>query len=707
MKIPARLKPFLIVLAVLAVLALAGWLRWRAVLQLPPDYDEDDYLRAAQEYASLVRSGDWNGFTGYNYRTEHPPLAKIVLGFSILAAPEYPLIPDRPTTAGPDQSLPKDLLRSGRTAGAILGTLSAGLLAIANPLAGVLLAIHTYNIKYTSQVMLEALPALTSLALVLCYLRFKRTRKDRRINAWLVASAFFLGLTAASKYIYCAAGIAVLVDWFITAPREGSRHFLRNALIWGGLSILVFFAADPYLWPDPLNRLKESVFYHVAYSSGAAEVESANFPIWQPFIWLAQSIPWHPGVFVFMLDALISLLAIFGFKRLWQKERVYGLWLIVGLGFLLVWPTKWPQYILILLAPLSLAAAEGTAASALSTFNFVRGLAKRRRLPATHAEKLETRKAVPWLLPGMIALIFLAVFPLIYQLAMSLTDLNLFSLKDAFEGGVWRAAWQGLTGQVKPVVFNPFDFYRAGGKDVQYAGFRMLLTVLEQGSSLIFFDIGWTVVSVALQAALGVGVALMLFRRGVGLPRLWQTIFILPWAIPEFIGALVWLRVFEPAVGWYSMIAPADARVNITFNNPNYAMLALLVAATWYGFPFLMLAASASLKMVPREVYDAAAIDGAGSLATLRHITVPLLLPLLIPAVIIRGIFAFNQFYLFFVMNTRFPMSTIATISYGIFFYGNQYAVSAALNIIALVMLVAFLLLFNRWSKASGGVTYA
>ncbi|MEW5942007.1 MAG: ABC transporter permease subunit, partial [Chloroflexota bacterium] len=164
-------------------------------------------------------------------------------------------------------------------------------------------------------------------------------------------------------------------------------------------------------------------------------------------------------------------------------------------------------------------------------------------------------------------------------------------------------------------------------------------------------------------------------------------------------------RSFEPKVGWVTMAVPEGARFPETLSNNGFGLMVLLVAATWYGFPFVMLAASASLKLVPREVYDAAAMDGAGGWTLFREVTWPLLLPLVAPALILRAIYSFNQFYLFYVMRTEFPMTTLSNISY-YFMYGNQYAVSAAINVISILTLIVFLLWFNRWSKASSGVTY-
>ena len=81
--------------------------------------------------------------------------------------------------------------------------------------------------------------------------------------------------------------------------------------------------------------------------------------MWQPLFWLFFSpTVWHKNVFPFPFDPFITILALFGLKRLWTKERLYVLWLGIAMAFLLIWPTKWPQYIIILTAPLSIAAAE-------------------------------------------------------------------------------------------------------------------------------------------------------------------------------------------------------------------------------------------------------------------------------------------------------------------------------------------------------------
>jgi len=135
-------------------------------------------------------------------------------------------------------------------------------------------------------------------------------------------------------------------------------------------------------------------------------------------------------------------------------------------------------------------------------------------------------------------------------------------------------------------------------------------------------------------------------------------------------------------------------------------LLLMSVAATWYGFPIMMLAATAGLKMIPASVYDAAAMDGASGWSLFRQVVWPLILPLLAPAIIIRAVFAFNQFYLFYVIEPRDNMQTLSYISYGLVSRGG-YSVSAAVNMFIVAVVLVLIWAFNRWSKASEGVTYA
>jgi ABC-type sugar transport system permease subunit len=721
-----------------AVLAVALTLRLRAVERLPVDYDEDNYLAAAQAMTAAIRDGDWFALTGINPTPEHPQFAKLAYAVAIARLPATdPIVVDPPGST--PRSLPQPHLRVARQTAALFGALTALALALLDPLAGLFLALHTFTIKYTSQVMLEALPVLTGLLSVMAYTVAARRRAlGQRAAFWLALSAVLLGLTAAAKYMYAVAGVAIVIDWLLSSrpPSAWSRGFSRSVgdqgypmdrpkpppqpvrvAAWLLLAAATFLLAYPYLWPDPINRLWASVAFHGGYATGE-HVRQAGLPIWQPLSWLFQSVPWHfeQRVFVIYLDLGIALLAIGGLKRLWQRQRVFALWLIAGLAFLFLWPTKWPQYILMVTAPVSLAAAHGFRAHiAEPAVAWARGL----RLPRPSAaapEPDELRQAWPWLLPGAAVLALIAVYPMIYQAAVALTDLSVISLRDGINGGVWREVARGLTGQVQPLAAG-LEAFGGRSREVHYAGpLPFLQTLAFGGGDILVFNVLWTVLSVGCQAALGLAVALLLARPGVRFANAWRALFIVPWAIPEFVGALVWLRFFQPETGWLSLAAAHLPPGAVTFpntwqNDPNLAFIALLIAATWAGFPFMMLAAGAGLKLIPPDAHEAAALDGASGWETFRSVTWPLLLPLFIPAIIVRAIFAFNQFYLFLVMRPPYPLSTLAVASYDIFSPnapgGGRFALSAVVNLITVLILALLLAWFNRRSRAVEGVTYA
>lgn len=707
----------------LLVVALALYTRMRAVSLLPIDFDEDDYLSASQYYAEAFRQGDWQAVIDYRFNYEHPPLSKLAYGLVLLRLPEVARIVE-PTDPNipPAATLPQPHLRQTRSLSALFGVLETLAVAVLNPVAGFFLAFNTWHIKYTSQVMLEPLPALTSALAVIFYTFASRRRLDWR-NPWLIGSAVMLGLTAASKYMYCVVGIAILVDWWwIERAEKGKvdgaawRRLVLPVLVWGVLAVLVFFAADPYLWHDPISRLKESVLYHGGYAM-SEHVAQAGYVPWQPLVWLIMPVPWHPGVFVLPMDMFVFFLALFGLKRLWEQQRVFALWFGLGLLFLLLWPTKWPQYILMLSAPVCLAAAQGfnavigePAARWFHRFRMPKGIEKESLARVTWRQNLA---AFPWLLPGATMLLLITLFPLIYQLAMSLTDMNVMSLKDGISGGLWRAVWQGMTGQVAPVRIN---FYRPERfSQVRYAGPELILALLFGGAGdLVAFEVLWTVLSISLQLGVGLGLALLLEKPGLMFKRWWRLIFILPWAIPEFAGALMWLQINNPQFGWAALATsnstPAVKSLLAGLINwqdsPGMTLTLLLVIATWYGFPIMMLAATAGLRMVPVDVYDAADMDGASGWDLFRLVTWPLLLPILAPVLVIRAIFAFNQFYLFYVFSSQNSPVTLSFLSY-YFVQQGYYALSAGFNVFVIIVLIIMIAMFNRWSKVSQGVTYA
>jgi hypothetical protein len=371
------------ILVVAAITIAALGLRWHAANVLRVDYDEPVYLEAAQRMAETVRTGRLAELLDEKENPEHPQLAKLLFALAILPAPDSAPSEARGSVWVGGSRQPEAQLLFARRAAAFLGALGVLLLSVIQPLAGLLLAVHTYTLKYTSLVMLEALPALTSLGAFASYVRYKHSRSNR----FLILSSVLLGLSAAGKFIYAVVGVAILIDWMLVAleSRGARRRCVRNAFFWGVGSLLVFAAAYPYLWPDPIERLSWSIRFH---ASGGVVTET--FPFWQPLAWLTvlvqADVP-ERRPYLVQIDPLISVLAVFGVHRLWKRERSWVIWLMTGLLFLLVWPSRLPQYLLILSAPLCLAAAEGIAAIT----SFARGRAPAPEEPVFERDRTSRR----------------------------------------------------------------------------------------------------------------------------------------------------------------------------------------------------------------------------------------------------------------------------------------------------------------------------
>jgi hypothetical protein len=220
-----------------------------------------------------------------------------------------------------------------------------------NPLSGGLLAVHTLVVKYTSQVYLESLPHLLSILAVLTFVRASKILPDK----WFWISALCLGAATAGKFTYIPV-IVIVLGYLFFFKKNNLRKWLIPYSI---LALISFFALDITLWHDPFRRLVEAVTFHASYSQGM-HVQEVGYPWFQPFIWVFTSFPAevHPEVFFYFgFDGIISILGISAIKHEWTERRWLVIWFVAGMFFLLIWPTKWPQYVLIVTPALCIMAA--------------------------------------------------------------------------------------------------------------------------------------------------------------------------------------------------------------------------------------------------------------------------------------------------------------------------------------------------------------
>lgn len=355
-------------LAVLAVAAVAAWVRWGAAQQLPADFDEYVYVRLGFRYAERMAPGRWKEISAVVENAEHPPLVKLVYGVAVRSTgvPE----PDwKAFEAGmPVPAQARPAYQVTRAVSAAAGVAQVALAAAVSPAGGLWLALDTYHAKFTAQAYLEGLAGLFALLAVLFFERASRRPglagplavPRSPAPAPLLLSAAALALATASKYPFgLVAGLAILP--FLLWRARGRPGLV---LAYGATGLAVFALADPYLWVETLPRLWGSATYHFAYAVGGDVTRSA-LPWWQPLLWLTSSAPaeWHPGLFpVAFLDRALLVAAALAAPAALARRPLLLAWAAVGLAFLLVWPTKWPQYTVMVRPPLALCAGLGLSA---------------------------------------------------------------------------------------------------------------------------------------------------------------------------------------------------------------------------------------------------------------------------------------------------------------------------------------------------------
>ena len=200
----------------------------------------------------------------------------------------------------------------------------------------------------------------------------------------------------------------------------------------------------------------------------------------------------------------------------------------------------------------------------------------------------------------------------------------------------------------------------------------------------------FTSASVALETALGISFALALDQRFRG-RRFVRAGMLLPWALPTAVMALAWAWIFNDAFGVANDIL---VRLGVLerpvawLGVPATAMAALVLADVWKTTPFVALIVLAGLQGIPAEVHEAARVDGLGAWARFRHVTLPLLVPTLLVAVLFRGVQAYAAFDLVYVMTGGGPGGATETVSlyafqnyfrYLDFGYGSAVAVEGVL----------------------------
>ena len=277
----------------------------------------------------------------------------------------------------------------------------------------------------------------------------------------------------------------------------------------------------------------------------------------------------------------------------------------------------------------------------------------------------ERRLAALLLTPAMAVIAVVAAYPIGYAIWLSLTE---YSVRVP---GKWR--------------FVGFDNYTEAFGSTEF---------WESVKNTFVF----TGLSVTLELVIGLGMALAMHEafRGRGLLR---TVVLVPWAVLTIVSAITWRTLFEPNLGLAPVIL---GKVGIGedilwLGQEGYAMAVMVLADVWKTAPFMALLLLAGLQVIPDDVYDAAKVDGATTWQRFRRITIPLLMPAILVALIFRTLDALRIFDLPYVLTGGSNgTTTLSLIAHQELTTNRLIGYGSALSVLTFVIVMAVSFIYIR-----------
>jgi len=275
--------------------------------------------------------------------------------------------------------------------------------------------------------------------------------------------------------------------------------------------------------------------------------------------------------------------------------------------------------------------------------------------------------AVAFISPAMLLLLGMSVFPLLWALYLSFTDYS---------------ATSGVPGS-----FVGLENY-ADGLTSPEVHTRALTTGLFVAGAVI------------LQTVLGFSIAYLISRRTRGRGLL-TTLFLVPMMLSPVVVGLFWRFMLDAQFGVVnSILASLGFEPVEWLTGQRTALLSLVLVDTWQWTPFIMLIALAGLTAVPKYLYEAASIDRASEWFRFRNITLPMVWPLLLIAVMFRAIEAFRQFDLVYVLTNGGPGVSTETLSFHVYkvaFLGFRTGAASAYGILMVIVVIVLVQLYLRY----------
>jgi len=283
-----------------------------------------------------------------------------------------------------------------------------------------------------------------------------------------------------------------------------------------------------------------------------------------------------------------------------------------------------------------------------------------------------------YLLPIIVSAIIFTILPFFYTLYISLTNYSLYHFLD-------------------------FDF-------VGLANYRRVFRIGGEFVPVLRWTIIWMVLTTAFNVGGGIFLALLLNHPGLRERNLYRTILILPWALPNILLIQVWRGIYNTQGPLNLLLSHIGVeRVN-WLGEVTPSRVALLLTNLWLSYPFFMTVGLAALQAIPRDLYEVADLDGAGTLERFRDITFPFLLGAITPLLITQLAFQFNNAGIVILLTEGRPLAapgakygvtdTLATYAYKLIYEQRTYGLSAAYSVVVFLFIAIFIVLSARITRS-------
>ncbi len=271
-------------------------------------------------------------------------------------------------------------------------------------------------------------------------------------------------------------------------------------------------------------------------------------------------------------------------------------------------------------------------------------------------------------LPALILLLVIIIYPLLNSMWMAFLD--------------------------KSLVFPGEEF--VGLKNIERAFRRDFFSLL---STTLVFTIGATL----LPFFIGFGVALILNGQLIG-RGIWRGMFLLPWLVPSVVVSFLWMWIFNAN---YGVINGLLRDLGVITENINFlgtrssAIFAVIIAKTWNTFPWIAVMVLAALQTIPRDLYEAAAIDGADRLRSFWNVTVPQLRGVISTVLLLSFIWNFQHLETIYVMTGGGPGASTTTFAVGVYkaaFQSRDLGEAGAIGILWMALLSVVVIVYLRFA---------